>query len=179
MPTRPRKSFVGHCAILWWRSSKDNSLRAAMKLFVFWVLGLFLGIGLAHADLLENYDQLRQRYGDPVSHTVSDDGTLFTLYRWSPFCVLVGFLQGCSHHEAFKRLDGAPMTATDMEKCLPFEKWKKVSGRTWEYQGRTALAGYSVLKSELRIYSGEWGKRHGAYSPVSIEAWLATAGEGN
>jgi hypothetical protein len=42
MPTRPRKSFVGHCAILWWRSSKDNSLRAAMKLFVFWVLGIVL-----------------------------------------------------------------------------------------------------------------------------------------
>ena len=88
---------------------------------------MFLGIGLAHADLLENYDQLKQRYGDPVSHTVSDDGTLFTFYRWSPFCVLVGFLQGCSHHEAFKRLDGAPMTAADKDKCLPFEKWKKVS----------------------------------------------------
>jgi hypothetical protein len=71
------------------------------------------------------------------------------------------------------------MTATDMEKCLPFEKWKKVSIHTWEYQGRTALAGYSELKSELRIYSREWGKRHGPYSPVSIEAWLATAGEGN
>jgi hypothetical protein len=71
------------------------------------------------------------------------------------------------------------MTATDMEKCLPFEKWKKVGARTWEYQGRTALAGYSVLKSELRIYSHKWRKRHGAYSPVSIEAWLATAGEGN
>jgi hypothetical protein len=42
------------------------------------------------------------------SHTVSDDGTLFTLYRCRPFRVLVGFLQGCSHDEAFKRLDGAP-----------------------------------------------------------------------
>ena len=70
------------------------------------------------------------------------------------------------------------MTAADKENCLPFEKWQKVSVRTWEYQGRTALAGYSELKSELRIYSREWGKRHGASSPVSIEAWLATAGAG-
>ena len=98
-----------------------------MELFVFWVLGLFLGIGLAHADLLENYDQLRQRYGDPVSHTVSDDGTLFTLYRWSPFFVLVGFLQGCSHHEAFKRLDGAPMTAADKENCLRSKNGKRLA----------------------------------------------------
>ena len=121
-----------------------------------------LGIGLTHADLFDNYDQLRQRYGDPVSHTVSDDGTLFTLYRCRPFRVLVGFLQGCSHHEAFKRLDGAPMTTTDMEKCLPFEKWKKVSIRTWEYQGRTALAGIVSPKvnSEFIRVNGGSGTAH-------------------
>jgi hypothetical protein len=93
--------------------------------------------------------------GDPVSHTVSDDGTLFTLYRCRPFRVLVGFLQ--SHHEAFKRLDGASMTATDMEKCLPFEKWKKLAfalGSIRPAQLWRAIVSSKVNSEFIRVNGG-------------------------
>ena len=93
-----------------------------MKLFV---LGLFLGIGVAHAEIGDNLDQLR-RYGEPSKHTVSDDGTVFGLWRWGSFVLLVGFRDGVSHHEAVKRLDGAPMSASDLEKCVPSQNGKQL-----------------------------------------------------
>jgi hypothetical protein len=45
-----------------------------MKLFL---LGLFLGIGAAHADPGDTWDAVRARYGEPSERRVSEDGTVF------------------------------------------------------------------------------------------------------
>ncbi len=146
-----------------------------------------MGIGLAHAELFDNSEQLRQRYGDSVARVVHQDGTEFRLYRWRPLVVLVGFIDGTSHHEAVRRLDGEPMSATDLWRCLPLGKWKQIGDTTWQLgkwkqigtrelsSPAPALAGYSPLNRELGIYSHEWWKLHGLYSEVTIEAWLASA----
>ena len=96
-------------------------------------------------------------------------------------------IDGTSHHEAVRRLDGEPMSATDLWRCLPLGKWKQIGDTTWQLgkwkqigtrelsSPAPALAGYSPLNRELGIYSHEWWKLHGLYSEVTIEAWLASA----
>jgi hypothetical protein len=94
-----------------------------MKLFV---LGLFLGIGVAHAEIGDNLDQLRRRYGEPSKQTVSDDGTVFGLWRWGSFVLLVGFKDGVSHHEAIKRLNGAPCRPKTLRNACHSQKGKQL-----------------------------------------------------
>jgi hypothetical protein len=142
-----------------------------VKLFA---LAVLLGAGTARAEIGDNLDQLRARYGEPSKHTISNDGTVFGLWRWEQFVLLVGFRNGVSHHEALQRLNGAPMSSADLGKCLPFSKWKANPGNVWESSDKKAVASYSASNRELVIYSREWLDAHGGgYSPVTIELWIA------
>lgn len=153
-------------------------MNTKVKLFA---LALFLGIGVAHAELGDTLAQLRSRYGEVVAKVTSQDGTEFVLFKWRPFIVLVGFMGGKSCHEAFKRFGDQPMTNTDLARCLPMGKWKQRDAGVWVTSGDPKLAdgaSYSPYTKELRVFAREWLNQHGAYSPVTIEAWLASATEG-
>lgn len=78
-----------------------------------------LTMAVCRADLFDNEAQLAVKYGKPAQ--ISGDSRL---YHWGGIYVAVqlkeigqGFKVSVS--EAYKRADAGPLTASDIEKCLP------------------------------------------------------------
>ena len=105
---------------------------------------LALTIAVSHADLFDNEAQLQARYGIPAQ--ISGNSRL---YRWGGIYVAVQLEdigQGIkvSVSEAYKREDSGPLTASDIEKCLPSPtsggKWMKRGDTAWQMGNKPIVA---------------------------------------
>ena len=103
-----------------------------------------LTMAVCRADLFDNEAQLAVKYGKPAQ--ISGDSRL---YHWGGIFVAVqlkeigqGFKVSVS--EAYKRADAGPLTASDIEKCLPHRtaggKWIKRSDREWKLGNKPIVA---------------------------------------
>ena len=103
-----------------------------------------LTMAVCRADLFDNEAQLAVKYGKPAQ--ISGDSRL---YHWGGIYVAVqlkeigqGFKVSVS--EAYKRADAGPLTASDIEKCLPHRtargKWIKRSDTQWKLGNKPIVA---------------------------------------
>ena len=101
-------------------------------------------MAVCRADLFDNEAQLAVKYGKPAQ--ISGDSRL---YHWGGIFVAVqlkeigqGFKVSVS--EAYKREDAGPLTASDIEKCLPPRtargKWIKRSDKLWKLGNKPIVA---------------------------------------
>jgi len=126
-----------------------------VKLFA---LALFLGMGVAHAELGDTMDVAQARYGEPSERRGGKEGMVYGLWNWKGFNLAISFRNGVSWRESVKRVSGVPLTSRDFAQWLPSPQWQSLwpGLLQWESMDKKAVATYTQENCRLDVYSREW-----------------------